>query len=115
MKKINRFLQPSFHSRLSEPPANSNGYLSSRPSVEGKMITIDSCKILNLNLYTPKDQIAEVELATKNVGVVFKDSFKRLESGVLEMDLNGFSAGVYSLKIVLESREQNHTLVLPRG
>ncbi len=70
-------------------------------------------KVLSLLLFEIDDPQVDIEISQNSVGMVFKTSLKVSEVDVLEVDLNDFEGGTYTLRVGAGEYAKVHTLILP--
>ena len=69
--------------------------------------------ILSLILFEVETPQIEVELSQEHTGFSFKTSLRMMDTEVLEMDLNDFEGGTYTLTLTAGEYTQTQTVILP--
>ncbi len=114
MKKFSTLLLLAFFSTLAfaNPSTPSNDDTASTEQ-EIVVTPVGFDKVLSMIAFNIETPNVEIELSQNTVGMVYKTTMRISDSEVIEMDLNDFETGTYTLKVVAGAYTTVQTIILP--
>ena len=117
MKNITSLFLLAFLSTLAfanpSTPARSITQEANEESQEVIITPVGFDHVLTMMVWGLENPVLDLELSYSTGGTAYKTTVKISESGIVEMDLNEFERGTYTLQIVSGDFTEKHTLILP--